>query len=1180
MIEANTTPIYFDSRIKNSNTEIEDIIKSLVKGEATPGTRLEKLKNHKVFSLRINDKGRIIFTYTEVNNIKSLVVLEILENHEYDKSKFLKKNVLKRYLEKNQAEIGRLVQNDDFEESTIPDELIEPQANVYFEIANENKNSYVIFDEAQQNAFNAKTPLLIEGPPGSGKTLIAQGFIKQALENNAQKVLYVSPSANLARTVLRELSTSPEYDPGKVDVLTYEQLVQGGVEADGPGILKTWWKTLKVRSTEKSKLANWSKNLNAVYEEFKIISGVSKEEYLSENGIGKKQSLLGRDQSDRQLLCTLNERWLKHLEENAIKIRDFYRFSVDEIHVYDLIVVDETQYLSNIAIHNLLIMANNNIVLCSDRRQNPHDELQRNTQIKSMIFQSAGRQPDEHQLSAHYRCPKNIMTFAKVFNDIRTDMSKNLKSELKVVDSKISGGNVLWVEPSNKNDLLDLLVKLHNDPNACVVTSEKYREEAKVLGLKGLTEHDAQSLCLTNVLTQEEIVGLEFNTVILYKPLSTPQMKRVNQWLEKSRQQTEDLHAAAELSANFIASTRATQCMVMVQDSSEHNLANLIHALKESQKITETKEIAVIPTHAIETLSDEWESRAKEAAENGHIARAKAILSEHLSMYEEAQQNEKIQQWLSDGAVIPDVSLAKEKQNIPAKTKRKKNRQPIKHSDNNNSSQKTEKADPGYVLFETLMKKALSTGNVKPLKKELFKKETKLKPEYFTQTQGLLFLALLNMHTDCSDVLVALLKVKSHKYKTEDFTVPKDDGKVSILEAFAIAATNGRPICFSTLLKEHASLFSSDNFLFKVKSGKYANISILELIVDAKIKYQSPCLEELLIQFPALKQEYLRLTVSGADLFEMLNLALRGNATPLREAYYKQNSTLKAEHFALRSKGSLAESSGLFKLAMLSDEFDDIFKDLISNSADVYKPSDFSEIASGQTHEHLKGKSTLWFLAKLCPHVFLLVLDKYRFDTSVFTSRPQSGPDKGQSILWILAQTLYCYQAQEFIKVLSLYSKAFNVDDFTAQAQAVNFEGCSVLSFLANSISHSHLMKEILVQYPNAFNEEIFRAPAKEGPFKGTSILYQLYRHSERGHPEALDELLRQYPALQEAILMIRLSDNLRLLMIDDEQESNSDKTDSQLLSFQLVTNTNNQLETLTLEDINLPKKMLLPKTG
>ena len=82
------TPIYYDARISHVN-RIKQIMQSIVRGEPTPGVHLEKLNGYNVFSARKDGKGRILFTFAEVNKKRSMVVLAILANHEYDKTKYL-----------------------------------------------------------------------------------------------------------------------------------------------------------------------------------------------------------------------------------------------------------------------------------------------------------------------------------------------------------------------------------------------------------------------------------------------------------------------------------------------------------------------------------------------------------------------------------------------------------------------------------------------------------------------------------------------------------------------------------------------------------------------------------------------------------------------------------------------------------------------------------------------------------------------------------------------------------------------------------------------------------------------------------------------------------------------------------------------------------------------------------
>ena len=60
---------------------------------------IEKLQGYDVYSIRLGDVARLLFTTISYGEEDYLLALDYLPNHEYEKSKFLKYRVLERYRE-------------------------------------------------------------------------------------------------------------------------------------------------------------------------------------------------------------------------------------------------------------------------------------------------------------------------------------------------------------------------------------------------------------------------------------------------------------------------------------------------------------------------------------------------------------------------------------------------------------------------------------------------------------------------------------------------------------------------------------------------------------------------------------------------------------------------------------------------------------------------------------------------------------------------------------------------------------------------------------------------------------------------------------------------------------------------------------------------------------------------
>jgi ankyrin repeat protein/DNA replication protein DnaC len=620
--------ILYDNRISAKTIlEHKDLLSDLARGQTAHGANLEKLRNHDVWSIRTNRKGRILYTYRNIKGIKHILVLEILDNHEYDKSKFLQKQVLAYHLEKNKEALDKVTEKD-FEQTKIPVIIDSEFKNASFSLkpAYENNGTYIVLDEVQETSLSAKTPMVIEGPPGSGKTSLAEILLKQAVENK-KCVLYVTQSFLLADKIKSAWMASAEYVAGKADVMAYDALLQD-LQVDGKKIFEIWFSTsIKEIVKDKNAAARFVKEIEKVFEEFRIISGYSKQEYTTKEGIGQKQCLY-KEVKDRELLYSIYEAWKAHLAANNIKLSEFYDFRKELKGKYDLVIVDESQDLSHIQLYNLSRLCKKlNIIYCIDPRQNLQDENPKLIYLKQMLTNKGHQQPTLVQLLTHYRCPKRIMDFALVFNQLRIQLAPKNKAESKIADTDNMEGQLEWIDPKDSKGLAKLKI-LSTDANACVVTQKEFITEVR------------EKLGITQVFTPDNVKGLEYKTVVLYKILNTNTLREVNKVLEQTTGKEDEMYSAA-LSGCFVASTRATESLYVVQN--EDRVNHIVKKLKDKITIQSQEMPKLDENH--KSTHDEWVARAKILVQSDNVDQARIILRKHLDLIDEIVITNLLNQW-------------------------------------------------------------------------------------------------------------------------------------------------------------------------------------------------------------------------------------------------------------------------------------------------------------------------------------------------------------------------------------------------------------------------------------------------------------------------------------------------------------------------------------------------------
>ncbi|HJD58867.1 MAG TPA: ankyrin repeat domain-containing protein [Rickettsia endosymbiont of Ceroptres masudai] len=161
--------------------------------------KTEKLcVNDNLFAFRLNDKERIICTVTKYDNEECLVILDILPNHEYHRSKYLKKKDTIELFSHDITIVASSIVNQRSiknAENKLPElpKICSAHINNKTIIVGKNQLEILEKEVYQPTIFK------ISGVAGSGKTTIAELLIYKNLNDN--KILYVTKSAELVSDI-------------------------------------------------------------------------------------------------------------------------------------------------------------------------------------------------------------------------------------------------------------------------------------------------------------------------------------------------------------------------------------------------------------------------------------------------------------------------------------------------------------------------------------------------------------------------------------------------------------------------------------------------------------------------------------------------------------------------------------------------------------------------------------------------------------------------------------------------------------------------------------------------------------------------------------------------------------------------------------------------------------------
>ena len=608
------------------------------------GVNLEKLARHKIYSIRINDTHRLLFTTLQIGSQRCLLLLEEVLNHDYHKSRFLNPKVLEAYLEKKErlfAETpggvtalenyefspykGRILDNEEEEkEEGEGKELLARPLSFY-------DQHFIEFNANQHQALRATLPVIVNGVAGSGKTCIALSIVANAvklcmaeekLDQPKTKLLYVAQSKGLVDTIRRFWQNHPSaqwIDEQQVEIsfLSYAALfAQYGVRDDDKEYaivdkeaFTTWLD--KICSTSQGKGKNAEKKArkkrdekseiklsyqevirslvsksqhtakeksqresdkNRLYQEFRIIAGHGKEDYLK---LGKGQSnfTLHREQLFAAFVA-----YNEFLEHNTQRDPALSRLYAEQ--QYDLIVVDEAQDLSLKQLQALYHLAiNEHIAFCIDSHQSINDSLAKINYLQSLSLRERQRlQPVPMELiclAETYRCPKAAIALVNEVLLIKYSLTGGLshKEELSAINASFSDdqGSLQWLETLSETDQISLRSLTEEHSDVAVITLAKYKEEAQQLFKTPL------------VFTPEEIKGLQYRSILLFKLLDDNHYYEANKLLTASidadieKRSEKTIHRPKQNTGNtcfaipfnnlFIALTRATNDIIIIQEN-------------------------------------------------------------------------------------------------------------------------------------------------------------------------------------------------------------------------------------------------------------------------------------------------------------------------------------------------------------------------------------------------------------------------------------------------------------------------------------------------------------------------------------------------------------------------------------------------------------------------------------
>ena len=572
--------------------------------------QVKKLTGHAgLYRARLGDADRLIFCLVRHGDEVCALMLEVVRNHDYGKSRFLHGTAI------DEAKIEDAGEAQARAEALPVRYLHEERPVIHF------LDKPLSFDDAQDAIYRMDPPLIIVGGAGSGKTALAL----EKLKGMTGEVLYVTQSAYLARHA-RDLyyAAGFEREDQEVAFLSYRELMES---IRVPAGREATWRDF---SGWFARVRQAYKGIDA-HQAFEEIRGVlaaqaggvlSREAYRA---LGVRQSIF--PEPERERLYDLFEKyrvWLAEakLFDASLLAHEWCALAAPR---YGFAVIDEVQDLTAVQLAVVLktLQTAGQFLLCGDSNQIVHPNFFAWNRIKTLFWsdpQLAGQQQLQ-VLATNFRNGSTVTRTANALLKVKHRRFGSIDREsnfLVRAVGQLEGQIALLADKDTVKRELD--AKIRQSARFAVLV---LREEDKA----------AARECFSTplVFSVQEAKGLEYESIVLYRCVSgyRRQFEEIAQGVspEDVAAQSLDYARARDKSdkslevykffvnALYVALTRAVENLYLIESDLEHPLLKLLG-------LTATGEVNVA---AQRSSIEDWQREARRLELHGKQEQAEAI---------------------------------------------------------------------------------------------------------------------------------------------------------------------------------------------------------------------------------------------------------------------------------------------------------------------------------------------------------------------------------------------------------------------------------------------------------------------------------------------------------------------------------------------------------------------------
>jgi len=572
--------------------------------------KLANLTQGKFYRAKLDYTDRLLFSIVRHNGEAYALMLEVIEQHAYDKSRFLRGASVDetRIPAADPAEAAREAE---------PVSYLHPKRSKVHWL-----DKVISFDDAQHAVYLQTAPLIIVGSAGSGKTALTLEKMKQAQGN----ILYVTLSAYLAQSA-RDLYYAHgfEREQQETDFLSFREFLESIRVPDGR---EAQWRDF---SNWFGRMRQQFKGIDA-HQAFEEIRGVitadaagvlTRDQYAA---LGARQSIFGP--GERTALYDLFEKYRAWLRE--ARLFDLNLVSHDwREHVrprFDFVVIDEVQDLTPVQLALVLhtLKKPGQFLLCGDSNQIVHPNFFSWGKVKSLFWNEpelAERQQLQI-LQANFRNGRHVTQIANTLLKIKHRRFGSIDRESNFLVEAVN-------QEAGAVSLLADTDGVRRDLNTQTRRSTRFA----VLVLRDDDKAEARKYFDTPLIfSVHEAKGLEYDSIVLYRFVSDnrTQFAAIAEGVDAADLEGNDLKYSRArdksdksleiykfyVNALYVALTRAIRNVYLVESDSGHPLLRLLD-------IAQPSSAEKMPVQ--ESSLEDWQKEARRLALQGKQEQADAI---------------------------------------------------------------------------------------------------------------------------------------------------------------------------------------------------------------------------------------------------------------------------------------------------------------------------------------------------------------------------------------------------------------------------------------------------------------------------------------------------------------------------------------------------------------------------